>query len=92
MAKRPLLHGRYFPLALLGKGGFSEVWHAMDLVTSKEVAIKIHQVNAAMTDTQKGFYVKRAAREYNIHEVRAAAAGCCCFCWHTRAACRVRRA
>ena len=75
LAKRPLLHGRYFPLSLLGKGGFSEVWHAMDLVTSKEVAIKIHQVSASMSDTQKGFYVKRAAREYNIHEVWSARAG-----------------
>ena len=34
---------RYLLLNLLGKGGFSEVYKAFDLDTTKEVACKIHQ-------------------------------------------------
>jgi tousled-like kinase len=30
---------------MLGRGGFSEVWKALDLVDIKEVAVKIHQLN-----------------------------------------------
>ena len=32
---------RYLLLSMLGKGGFSEVWKAYDLVELKEVAVKV---------------------------------------------------
>lgn len=32
---------RYVLLNLLGKGGFSEVWRAFDLVLAEEVAVKV---------------------------------------------------
>ena len=33
-----MLNGRYLLLSLIGKGGFSEVWHAVDLKENREVA------------------------------------------------------
>jgi hypothetical protein len=38
---QPLLHQRYVLLALLGRGGFSEVHKAYDLVGLKFVAVKV---------------------------------------------------
>lgn len=40
---RPSLSGcnRYVLLNLLGKGGFSEVWRAFDLVLAQDVAVKV---------------------------------------------------
>ncbi len=40
-----ILNHRYVVLSLLGKGGFSEVYKAFDLVALRYVACKIHQVN-----------------------------------------------
>ena len=37
----PLLHNRYLLVSLLGKGGFSEVWKALDIIELKEVAVKV---------------------------------------------------
>ena len=37
----PLLHHRYLLQSLLGKGGFSEVWKALDIIELKEVAVKV---------------------------------------------------
>nr|CAB3493225.1 unnamed protein product [Digitaria exilis] len=41
-----ILHHRYALLNLLGKGGFSEVYKAFDLVEYKYVACKLHGLNA----------------------------------------------
>jgi hypothetical protein len=38
---QPLLHQRYVLLALLGRGGFSEVHKAYDLASLKFVAVKV---------------------------------------------------
>eukprot|EP00164_Ancoracysta_twista_P002303 GFYU01003046.1.p1 GENE.GFYU01003046.1~~GFYU01003046.1.p1 ORF type:complete len:673 (+),score=195.42 GFYU01003046.1:172-2190(+) len=59
---------RYYLMHLLGKGGFSEVWKAYDLVDHVEVACKIHQLNAGWNDDRKMNYIKHATREYKIHE------------------------
>lgn len=40
--KWPLLNKRYQILKLLGKGGFSEVYYAYDLLMLRPVACKIH--------------------------------------------------
>ncbi|KAL4420566.1 hypothetical protein ABPG75_010222 [Micractinium tetrahymenae] len=64
----PVLHGRYLLLKLLGRGGFSEVFKAFDLVDLREVACKIHQLNSQWTEARKASYVKHSVREYHIHK------------------------
>ena len=56
-------------IELLGKGGFSEVWKAVDLRNFRYVACKIHQLNPMWTDEKKRNYTKHATREYAIHKV-----------------------
>lgn len=64
---KPKLHDRYILLSLLGKGGFSEVWRAYDLVELREVAVKIHQLDPRWSDAKKDNYTKHVSREYEIH-------------------------
>eukprot|EP00300_Choanocystis_sp_HF-7_P026089 c2867_g1_i2.p1 GENE.c2867_g1_i2~~c2867_g1_i2.p1 ORF type:complete len:344 (+),score=78.12 c2867_g1_i2:850-1881(+) len=62
----PLLSDRYLLLHLLGKGGFSEVFKAYDLVELRYVACKIHQLNSQWTEQKKENYLRHATREYTI--------------------------
>ena len=64
----PLLNKRYLLLHLLGKGGFSEVYRAFDLVEMQEVACKIHELNSQWSDEKKANYMKHATREYEIQK------------------------
>ena len=65
----PVLHdSRYLLLSLLGKGGFSEVYHAFDLKELREVACKIHSVNSMWSTAKRQNYTKHAVREYKIHK------------------------
>jgi tousled-like kinase len=64
---RPKLNDRYVLRSLLGKGGFSEVWLAFDLVELREVAVKIHQLDSRWPDAKKDNYTKHVSREYEIH-------------------------
>eukprot|EP00802_Teleaulax_amphioxeia_P031457 Tamp_34707.p1 GENE.Tamp_34707~~Tamp_34707.p1 ORF type:complete len:133 (-),score=17.06 Tamp_34707:88-486(-) len=43
-----VLHGRYLLLRLLGRGGFSEVYRALDLLDLRHVACKIHRVSSLL--------------------------------------------
>uniref|UniRef100_A0A7E4W4Q6 Protein kinase domain-containing protein n=1 Tax=Panagrellus redivivus TaxID=6233 RepID=A0A7E4W4Q6_PANRE len=63
-----LLNKKYLPMALLGKGGFSEVWKAVDLDDCTKVACKIHHVNKEWRDSKKMSYVRHAMREKDIHK------------------------
>jgi tousled-like kinase len=63
----PTLHQRYVLQCMLGRGGFSEVWKAFDLVELREVAVKIHQLNPQWQDQKKESYIKHVTREYTIH-------------------------
>ena len=67
--ERQLLKNRYQIVELLGKGGFSEVWHAFDLEALTDVAIKIHQLSSAWSDERKSNYIKHAIRENDIQKV-----------------------
>ncbi|KAL3820447.1 hypothetical protein ACJIZ3_006352 [Penstemon smallii] len=61
-----ILNHRYALLNLLGKGGFSEVYKAFDLVEHRYVAYKLHGLNAQWSEDKKQNYVRHAIREYNI--------------------------
>lgn len=63
----PCLQKRYLLLSMLGRGGFSEVWKALDLLELREVAVKIHQLNPAWSEERKQSFVKHVTREYRIH-------------------------
>lgn len=64
----PVLNNRYLVLNMLGRGGFSEVFKALDLVSLHEVACKIHQLNSQWSEAKKASYVKHSVREYHIHK------------------------
>lgn len=70
-AQPALRDGRYLLLKLLGRGGFSEVYHAFDLHEFHDVAVKIHQLNSAWPRTKKENYTRHACREYNIQRALA---------------------
>ncbi|XAR60228.1 Non-specific serine/threonine protein kinase [Bertholletia excelsa] len=63
-----VLNHRYALLNLLGKGGFSEVYKAYDLVEHRYVACKLHGLNAQWSEDKKQSYIRHAIREYNIHK------------------------
>ncbi|KAK7320515.1 hypothetical protein VNO77_30061 [Canavalia gladiata] len=63
-----ILNHRYALLNLLGKGGFSEVYKAFDLVENRYVACKLHGLNAQWSEEKKQSYIRHAIREYNIHK------------------------
>ncbi|MCO5581985.1 hypothetical protein L7F22_035874 [Adiantum nelumboides] len=64
----PILNKRYSLLNLLGKGGFSEVYKAFDLVENRYVACKLHSLNGQWSEEKKQSYIRHAIREYNIHK------------------------
>ena len=63
-----ILNSRYLLLSLIGKGGFSEVCHAVDLKEQRAVACKLHQLSNLWKEERKASYVKHAIREVNIHK------------------------
>lgn len=64
-----VLGDRYMLLEILGRGGFSEVWRAVDLETVAEVAVKVHQLAAHWGEEKKRAYVRHALREYDIQKL-----------------------
>ncbi|KAL3626994.1 hypothetical protein CASFOL_029207 [Castilleja foliolosa] len=63
-----ILNHRYALLNLLGRGGFSEVYKAFDMVEHRYVACKLHGLNAQWSEEKKQSYIRHAIREYNIHK------------------------
>ena len=63
----PVLHNRYLLLSLLGKGGYSEVYKAYDLMDHIQIALKFHQLNSNWPEVIKANYIKHALRENQIH-------------------------
>lgn len=64
----PVLNDRYVLLNLLGRGGFSEVFKAFDLLRATHVACKIHQLASNWSEEKKRSFIKHAWREYKIHK------------------------
>ncbi|CAG09944.1 unnamed protein product, partial [Tetraodon nigroviridis] len=64
----PTLNERYLLLHLLGRGGFSEVYKAFDLIEQRYAAVKVHQLNKNWREEKKENYHKHACREYRIHK------------------------
>ncbi|KAJ3158193.1 hypothetical protein HDU86_003151 [Geranomyces michiganensis] len=65
----PVLNDRYLLLHMIGKGGFSEVYKAFDLVELRTVACKIHSLNDQWGEERKEFYIKHSLREYRIQKI-----------------------
>ncbi|KAK4482765.1 hypothetical protein RD792_009933 [Penstemon davidsonii] len=63
-----ILNHCYVHLNFLGKGRFTEVYEAFDLVEHRYVACKLHGLNAQWSEDKKQNYVRHAIREYNIHK------------------------
>lgn len=63
-----ILNHRYALLNLLGKGGFSEVYKAYDLLDHRFVACKLHGLHPQWSEEKKQSYIRHAIREYNIHK------------------------
>ncbi|KAJ3040911.1 hypothetical protein HDV00_010122 [Rhizophlyctis rosea] len=63
-----VLHDRYLLLEMIGKGGFSEVYKAFDLVEMQQVACKIHSLSDRWSEERKKNYMKHSLREYHIHK------------------------
>ena len=57
---------QYQLLQLLGRGGFSEVWRAMDLAAGREVAVKLHQLQEHWPREKRENFVRHALRESTI--------------------------
>jgi len=63
-----LLNDRYLCTKLIGRGGFSEVWKAYDLDSHRDVACKIHALNARWSDRKKQSFTRHATREAQIQK------------------------
>lgn len=59
---------RYVLLHLVGKGGFSEVYKAFDLIELRNVACKIHQLASGWSIPKKESYFRHAQREAAIQK------------------------
>lgn len=64
----PTLKDRYVLLNMLGRGGFSQVFKAMDLDKGVVVACKIHQLSANWGEERRRNFVRHASRECLIHK------------------------
>lgn len=64
----PMLNHRYLLLNLLGRGGFSQVFKAVDMTTGQYVACKIHQLASNWSEEKKRSFIRHAMREYEIHK------------------------
>lgn len=60
---------KYQLLGLLGKGGFSEVYKAIDVDELKECACKLHEFHPSWNSFAKENYLKHALRENNVLRV-----------------------
>jgi tousled-like kinase len=66
--KGMLLNNRYLCTALIGRGGFSEVWKGYDLESHRYVACKIHALNEKWADRKKENFTRHATREAHIQK------------------------
>ena len=56
VAEMRVVAGRYRPVKLLGRGGFSEVWQAEDGVLGRAVAVKVFTAPAGQPDLIARFH------------------------------------
>jgi serine/threonine protein kinase len=71
---------------LLGRGGFSEVWKALDLVELREVAVKVHQLNNQWSEERK----VRCSCYFLCYGLAASLCGCAVYRWMVPVLCSVR--
>lgn len=67
LSGNPVLANRYLLQRLIGKGGFSEVYKAFDLIELRQVACKIQSLSSHWSSEKKANYIRHSVREFKIH-------------------------
>jgi tousled-like kinase len=62
----PILNSRYLLQFLIGKGGFSEVYKAYDMLENRYVALKLHEIASNWSDERRENFIRHAYRENKI--------------------------
>ena len=60
--------GKYEILEEVGQGGMSVVYRGVHAGLSRDVAVKVHEVNPGWSNVKKQSYIRHAMREYRIHQ------------------------
>ncbi|KAH0788509.1 Serine/threonine-protein kinase TOUSLED [Histomonas meleagridis] len=58
--------GKYLLVEYIGRGGFSEVWLALDTKDAKTVAIKIQRMDPQWSQSVKANFIRHSGREIEI--------------------------
>lgn len=64
--KWPLLNNRYQVLSLHGKGGFSEIYKAVDLETDTYKILKLHKIKDDWSQQRKEYYYNQSIKEGKV--------------------------
>ena len=62
-----LFAGKYKLKKLLGRGGFSEVWLAVDTMTNVEVAVKVYAAQARLEEEGIEIFKKEFALVFGLN-------------------------
>ena len=67
LSEQTLFANRYIFQRLLGRGGFSEVWLAIDKITNLEIAVKVYAPGQGMDSNGMKDFCKELSQVYNLN-------------------------